>query len=109
MILLLDTHAVVWSLLEVSKLSTVAREAIEDEANKVAISVVSAWEIAIKVGLGKWPTAAPLLATFEAHLATAAFDLLAIAVPHVRAAGLIRPRTAIRSIGFSPRRRRSRG
>lgn len=51
--LLADTHVVLWSATDPAKLSSQAREAIEDGANDVRISTVSAWEIAIKQSLGK--------------------------------------------------------
>jgi len=51
--LLLDTHALLWSLIAPEQLSVTAREAITDPANEVAVSAVSFWEIALKAGLGK--------------------------------------------------------
>lgn len=51
--LLLDTHVVLWSATEPSRLHVSARSAIEDGANDVFVSVVSAWEIAIKQSIGK--------------------------------------------------------
>ena len=53
------------------------------------VSVASAWEIAIKVGLGKWPEARDLLLDFERHMDDAGFEMLPIMVAHVRAAGLM--------------------
>jgi PIN domain nuclease of toxin-antitoxin system len=87
--LLLDTHTAVWALLGNSRLSPSAREAIEAKEVAVAVSIVSVWEIAIKVGLSKWPEAVPLLAGIEDHLERVQFRLLPITVPHVRAAGLM--------------------
>ncbi len=55
----------------------------------VFVSIVNAWEIAIKVGRSKWLEAAPILGSFEAEIATEGFRLLPITVPHVRAAGLM--------------------
>lgn len=50
---LLDTHAVLWALEGGDRLSSKAREVIESEANEVLVSVVSAWEIAVKRALGR--------------------------------------------------------
>lgn len=50
---LLDTHALLWSLSGDPQLSTTARSIIEDLENEVFVSSVSAWEIAIKRALGK--------------------------------------------------------
>jgi len=87
--LLVDTHAVFWATMERAYLSRAAREAVESEENDVFVSVASAWEIAIKVGLGKWPEARDLLFDFERHMDDAGFDLLPITVAHARAAGLM--------------------
>lgn len=52
--LLLDTNVVVWLLLgDRESVSSVARDALEDERNALSISAVSVWEIAIKRSLGK--------------------------------------------------------
>ena len=53
LILLLDTHALVWALEDSPRLSAVARAAIEDTNNTVLASAVSAWEISIKKRLGR--------------------------------------------------------
>lgn len=50
---LLDTHAFLWWVEDSPKLSERARETIADERNEVLFSVVSAWEIVMKVGVGK--------------------------------------------------------
>lgn len=51
--LLLDTHVVLWAAADAERLSLETREAIEDGANEVLVSAVTAWEIAIKQSLGK--------------------------------------------------------
>lgn len=51
--LLLDTHALLWSLIAPEQLSASARQAITDPASQVAVSAVSFWEISIKTALGK--------------------------------------------------------
>ncbi|MBA3610415.1 MAG: type II toxin-antitoxin system VapC family toxin [Rubrobacter sp.] len=50
---LLDTHAFLWWISGSPKLSEAARETIADERNDLLFSVVSGWEISIKVGVGK--------------------------------------------------------
>lgn len=51
--LLLDTHVILWSATDPDRLTPPARKAIEDGANEALVSVVSAWEIALKQSLGK--------------------------------------------------------
>jgi PIN domain nuclease of toxin-antitoxin system len=52
-ILLLDTHALIWALEDSPRLSASARTMIEDGSNIVMTSAVSAWEISIKRSLGR--------------------------------------------------------
>jgi PIN domain nuclease of toxin-antitoxin system len=51
--------------------------------------MASTWEMAIKVGIGKWPGAALVLDDFEQLLVTEQFRILPITIPHVRLAGLM--------------------
>ncbi len=50
---LLDTCTLLWFLAGDAKLSRKARQLIDDSSNEKFLSIVSLWEIAIKVGLGK--------------------------------------------------------
>ncbi len=50
---LLDTHTALWSLGNKAKLSENAVRVILDQANDVYVSIASAWELAIKISLGK--------------------------------------------------------
>jgi len=51
--LLLDTHVLLWALLEPQKLSLALRNSLEDSDNTLVVSAASAWEIATKWRLGK--------------------------------------------------------
>jgi PIN domain nuclease of toxin-antitoxin system len=51
--LLLDTHAFLWWITDDDRLSQRAGDLIADGANDVYFSAASAWEIAIKTGLGR--------------------------------------------------------
>ena len=87
--LLLDTHVLFWAMLDRQRLSPALTAVMQDPVNDVHASLASAWEMAIKIGLGKWPEAEPLLAKLEAELAVPGFRLLPISLAHVRAAGLM--------------------
>jgi len=65
MIVLLDTHALIWSLEDSPRLSTTARKLIEDTSNVVLASVASGWEIAIKKALGRLEAPEDLEAAIE--------------------------------------------
>jgi PIN domain nuclease of toxin-antitoxin system len=51
--LLLDTHILLWALLEPRKLSPELRNALDDSDNTLLVSAATAWEIANKWRLGK--------------------------------------------------------
>lgn len=51
--LLLDTHALLWWLADDPRIGARARALIADPANEVLVSVVSLWEIVVKLRLGK--------------------------------------------------------
>lgn len=51
--LLLDTHAFLWFIGADPRLSPLAAQRIGDADSRVVVSVVSAWEIAIKIRIGK--------------------------------------------------------
>ena len=50
---MLDTHVLIWAINEPKKLSTKVKRALLDETNELHGSVVSLWEIALKVESGK--------------------------------------------------------
>lgn len=74
--LLLDTHALLWSLIEPGRLSATARTRIEDPHAQVAVSAVSFWEIAIKTNLGKLTVAGASPETLLEAAQQQGFDLL---------------------------------
>jgi PIN domain nuclease of toxin-antitoxin system len=50
--MLLDTHTLLWFLDDDAKLCSNAKQQIE-QADRTYISIISIWEIAIKIGIGK--------------------------------------------------------
>ncbi len=85
--LLLDTHALAWFLLDLPRLPQTAKAAIADPDNMVVVSVVSALEIAIKVRVGKWPEAEPILRNFDGVLSAEQFQPLPVSMDHALKAG----------------------
>ena len=51
--LLLDTHVWLWSILESSRLSTVAREALASRENELWVSPISLWETLLLAQRGR--------------------------------------------------------
>jgi len=84
--LLLDTHALLWWLADDARLERSAVEAISD-AEIVAVSAASAWEIGIKQAIGKLDGPDDL----SAEMATNGFIELPVTVAHALAAGALPP------------------
>jgi len=57
--LLLDTHVVLWSATDPDRLTPEARAALEDGTHEALVSIVTAWEIALKQSLGTLDLAKP--------------------------------------------------
>ena len=82
--LLLDTHTAFWYFEGSPKLSLKAKASIEDNENEVFVSIVSAWEIAIKRSLDRENTPLCSVAEFFDEVEASGFDLLTIEPSHVR-------------------------
>jgi PIN domain nuclease of toxin-antitoxin system len=80
--LLLDTHTFLWWLSNPGTLSPAAASIIGDPQNRVLVSVVSLWEIAIKRNIGK--LTAPI--DLQHDVQRAGFELLSLDVNHIVAA-----------------------
>lgn len=87
--LLLDTHALIWWLIDNPRLSTVARQVISDEENLVFVSSASAWEISTKHRIGKLPEIGDLIERFATYLRKERFEPLPISIKHSLKAGML--------------------
>lgn len=87
--LLLDTRAVVWWWLDDPRLPAKARAVIADQANTVHVSAVSAWEVATKSRLGKWPDVERIGDEFPSLLRRSRFAPMPVSVEHARNAGAL--------------------
>ncbi|SFQ43125.1 type II toxin-antitoxin system VapC family toxin [Parafilimonas terrae] len=75
--LLLDTHALIWFLEGDASLSETARKAIENIVNKKYISIISFYEIAIKLKTGKLKLRQPLNNYFQSALS---YDIVVLPI-----------------------------
>lgn len=80
--LLLDTHALLWWLVEPEKLSALAYSAVNDPAASIFVSAATGWELATKVRLGKLPGAEQLLQDLPSLLRHQGFQPLAVQLHH---------------------------
>ena len=87
--LLLDTNALLWSLLSPQDLSQKALTIMRDPGTQLLVSSVSAWEIAIKHALGKLEGAKNVVTGFSEHLGRLQADVLVITPEHALRAGAL--------------------
>ena len=83
---LLDTHALLWFVLDAPRLSPAAQAVIADPRNDVYVSAASAWEIATKHRLGKLE-AGPLATAFVPTVRADNLKILSIKAAHAQLAG----------------------
>ena len=80
---LVDTHVFLWWVEGDRALPAKARAALADRENECLISMVSAWELAIKAGLGKLKLALPVKRYVVEHVAANGFRMLDIQMAHI--------------------------
>lgn len=84
-IFLLDTHTLLWFFQGNPRLSPGAKALIEDPTNRVFVSLVSCWEIAIKAGQNKMNLSEPVRTLMERELPANDLELLPITLEHATA------------------------
>jgi PIN domain nuclease of toxin-antitoxin system len=85
--LLLDTHALLWWLLEPSRLSAQARRSVSNRQNQIWVSAATGWEISTKHRLGKLPGIGPLVANLLQEIQQEGFETVSMTFSHACLAG----------------------
>ena len=85
--LLVDTHVLFWSLVDDPKLPIQFKQLMRDPSNSSFVSVVSGWEIATKVRIGKWPEAALLLPGLTQKVKAAGLGIEPLSLDQAEQAG----------------------
>jgi len=80
--LLLDSHTFKWWRDEPSKLSPAAFAEISNTKNNVFLSVVTAWELQIKIALNKFTVKGGLEAAIKDEQQNNGFQILSIELSH---------------------------
>lgn len=81
--LLLDTHTFIWWANEPEKLSEKVLKACEDKKNDLILSVVSVWEMQIKIQLGKLQLKHPLRELVTRQQEANNLQILPVTLEHV--------------------------
>ncbi len=80
---LLDTHTFIWWVENSPKLSPVANKTISNLESECYLSLVSAWEMAIKISLGKLKLATSFKKFITGNIAANDFRILPIDFNHI--------------------------
>jgi PIN domain nuclease of toxin-antitoxin system len=83
--ILLDTHIFIWMATEPERLSSKLKASIIDRQNTLFLSVVSIWEIQIKVALGKLDLITDLATTVDTQIKENSIEILAVDLQHIYA------------------------
>jgi PIN domain nuclease of toxin-antitoxin system len=84
--LLLDTHALIWWLVDAPELSVKASRLIAAE-NEVFVSAASIWEISTKYRIGRLPEMGAFMADYARRIESEGFMPLSISLRHAHLAG----------------------
>jgi PIN domain nuclease of toxin-antitoxin system len=87
MMVLLDTHVLLWWLFADRRLSRKTKALLRDPELGVVVSSASAWEVATKYRLGRLAAAKPLVDDFSGWIAKAGFVELSMTSRHALRAG----------------------
>jgi len=85
--LLLDTHTLLWWWSQPDRISSRVRALLRDPANTILVSAASAWEIATKYRIGKYPDGGRIIVEWKERMAPDGFVELAISARHALRAG----------------------
>lgn len=80
--LLLDTHTFLWWVSDQGRMGRSATECISSGRNEIYVSVVTAWEIAIKKKLGRLGVPDALFDFMQTHIAKNGFRALPVDLHH---------------------------
>jgi PIN domain nuclease of toxin-antitoxin system len=86
--LLLDTHVLLWALIEPKRLNAEFQTLLEDPDNEVLFSAASVWEMSIKAALGRADFQVAPATIVEAAQATGFIELPVRAAAALKVAGL---------------------
>jgi PIN domain nuclease of toxin-antitoxin system len=85
--LLLDTCTLLWWWSEPRKLSKRSISLLRDPYNKISVSAASAWEIATKHRIGKYPQGEIIISEWNERISVDRFSELLINCAHALKAG----------------------
>lgn len=80
---LVDTHTFLWALLHDHRLSANAKQILRSNEDELVFSLVSLWEIAIKIKIGKLNAVGSSVAYIRDEMSSYGMELLPIRYEHI--------------------------
>jgi len=80
---LVDTHTFIWALCEPDRLTLRVKQLLRSDASELVFSLVSLWEIAIKIETGKLNTIGSSVAYIRDRMNAYSMELLPIRYEHL--------------------------
>ena len=80
---LVDTHTFLWALLKDHRLSATAKQVLTSKEHELYFSLVSLWEIAVKMKIGKLNTVGSSVTYIRDEMAEYGMELLPIRYEHI--------------------------
>jgi len=80
---LIDTHTFLWALLQDHRLTQKAKQVLRSDEHELVFSLVSLWEIAIKIKTGKLNTIGSSAAYIRDEMKAYGMELLPIRYEHI--------------------------
>ena len=80
---LVDTHTFIWALLNDHRLSTKAKQILRSNEDELVFSLVSLWEIAIKMKIGKLNSVGSSVAYVRDEMKEYGMELLPLRYEHI--------------------------
>jgi PIN domain nuclease of toxin-antitoxin system len=80
---LLDSHALVWALIEDPRLSSAARKTFNTPAVALHLSIVSLWELSIKISIGKLRTIGSSISYFRDECREHQIEIIPLKIEHI--------------------------
>jgi PIN domain nuclease of toxin-antitoxin system len=80
---LVDTHTFLWALLQDHRLSAKAKQILTSTEHEIYFSLVSLWEIAVKMKIGKLNTAGSSVSYIRDEMEEYGMELLPVRYEHI--------------------------
>ncbi len=85
--LLLDSNALIWATANPGRLSRRATQLIQDRENLISVSLVSLWEMTLKIAKGRLPEVGSSIQYMLDEIREQQFELLPLRPEHLLALG----------------------